>query len=186
MVNYRMNGHIHHTERSEQESEDVRLFLVLAAKGLRKALRYQGCPMNAWLIELYLFMSTSHFLCGIPAMRLTLPQFPALKVASLDRTCSQVGTGQQTDKVLCSTVANTYIYIEWLTDKMSDWCQSEAIRRKKRTVIKNIHKLGQLPSIDIAFTVCQNGQYTIYQSVDPADFPPSKEQIISKLDLRFR
>lgn len=63
--------------------------------------------------------------------------------------------------------------------------QSEAIRRKKKTVIENIHKLGQFPGIDVAFIVRQNGQYTFYQSVNLADFPPSKEQIVSKFP-RFR
>ncbi len=58
--------------------------------------------------------------------------------------------------------------------------QSEAIRRKKRTVIENIHKLGQFPGIDVAFIIRQNRQYTFYQSVDLADFPPPKEQIVSK------
>ena len=52
--------------------------------------------------------------------------------------------------------------------------------RKKRTVIKNIHKLGQFPGIDVALIIRQNGQYTTYQSVDKADFPLSKEQIVSR------
>jgi hypothetical protein len=58
--------------------------------------------------------------------------------------------------------------------------QNEAIKRKKKTVIENIHKLGKLPGIDVAFTIRQNGQYTTYQSVDRADFLPSKEQIVSR------
>jgi hypothetical protein len=58
--------------------------------------------------------------------------------------------------------------------------QNEAISKKKKTLIKNIHKLGKLPGIDVAFTICQNGQYTTYQSVDQADFPPSKKQLVSR------
>jgi hypothetical protein len=58
--------------------------------------------------------------------------------------------------------------------------QNEAIKRKKKTVIENIHKLGKLPGIDVAFTIRQNGQYTTYQSVDRADFPLLKEQIVSR------
>jgi hypothetical protein len=58
--------------------------------------------------------------------------------------------------------------------------QSEALSRKKRTVIKNIHKLGQFSGIDVALVIRQNGQYTTYQSIDKADFPPSKEQIVSR------
>ena len=58
--------------------------------------------------------------------------------------------------------------------------QNEAISRKKKTIIKNIHKLGKLPGIDLAFTICQNGQYTTYQSADRADFPPSKKQLVSR------
>jgi len=50
----------------------------------------------------------------------------------------------------------------------------------KKTVIENIHKLGKLPTIDVAFTIRQNGRYTTYQSVNRADFPPSKEQIVSR------
>ena len=53
--------------------------------------------------------------------------------------------------------------------------QNEAIKRKKKTVIKNIYKLRKLPNIDVAFTIRQNGQYTTYQSVDRADFLLSKE-----------
>jgi hypothetical protein len=40
MVDCRMIDHIRHTERSEQKSEDVWVFLVLAAKGLGKTIRY--------------------------------------------------------------------------------------------------------------------------------------------------
>jgi hypothetical protein len=58
--------------------------------------------------------------------------------------------------------------------------QSEAISRKKKTLIKNIHKLGKLPNINVAFAIRQNGQYTTYQSVDRADFPLSKKQLVSK------
>jgi hypothetical protein len=58
--------------------------------------------------------------------------------------------------------------------------QNEAISRKKKTLIKNIHKLGKLPGIDVAFTIRQNGQYTTYQSVDRADFPPLKKQLVSR------
>jgi len=56
--------------------------------------------------------------------------------------------------------------------------QNEAISRKKKTLIKNIHNFGKLPGIDVAFTIRQNGQYTTYQSV--ADFPPSKKQLVSR------
>jgi hypothetical protein len=35
--------------------------------------------------------------------------------------------------------------------------QNEAISREKKTIIKNIHKLGKLPGINLAFTICQNG-----------------------------
>jgi hypothetical protein len=35
--------------------------------------------------------------------------------------------------------------------------QNKAISRKKKTLIKNIYKLGKLPSIDIAFIIRQNG-----------------------------
>ena len=31
--------------------------------------------------------------------------------------------------------------------------QNEAIKRKKKTVIKNIYKLRKLPNIDVAFTI---------------------------------
>jgi len=55
--------------------------------------------------------------------------------------------------------------------------QGEAARKKKKTMIKNIHKLGQFPGINIAFVIRQNGQYITYQSV--VDFPPSRKQIIS-------
>jgi hypothetical protein len=58
--------------------------------------------------------------------------------------------------------------------------QNEAISRKKKTLIKNIHKLGKLPSIDVAFTIRQNGQYTTYQSVDRVDFPLLKKQLVSR------
>ena len=40
MADCRMIDHIRHTERSEQEIEDVWVFLVLAAKGLGKTVRY--------------------------------------------------------------------------------------------------------------------------------------------------
>ena len=58
--------------------------------------------------------------------------------------------------------------------------QNKAINRKKKTLIKNFHKLGKLPGIDVAFTIRQNRQYTTYQSVDRADFPPSKKQLVSR------
>jgi len=52
-------------------------------------------------------------------------------------------------------------------------------------LIKNIHKFGKLPGIDVAFTIRQNGQYSTYQSVDRADFPPSKKQLVSDLRVRW-
>ena len=58
--------------------------------------------------------------------------------------------------------------------------QNEAIKKKKKTVIQNIYKLRKLSSIDVAFTIRQNRQYTTYQSVDRADFPLSKEQLVSR------
>jgi hypothetical protein len=58
--------------------------------------------------------------------------------------------------------------------------KNEAISRKKKTLIKNIHELGKLPGIDVAFTICQNGHFTTYQSVDQVDFPPSKKQLVSR------
>jgi hypothetical protein len=62
--------------------------------------------------------------------------------------------------------------------------KSEAVRRKKKTVIKQIHKLGKYPGIDVAYTICQNGRYTTYQSVNKPGFPPSREQIVRmSLDL---
>jgi hypothetical protein len=59
--------------------------------------------------------------------------------------------------------------------------QNEAIKRKKNTMIENIHRLEKFPGIDVAFTICQNGHYTTYQSPEGADFPPSKEKIVSRL-----
>jgi len=53
--------------------------------------------------------------------------------------------------------------------------QNEAIKKKKKTVIQNIYKLRKLSSIDVAFTIRQNRQYTTYQSVDRVDFPLLKE-----------
>ena len=58
--------------------------------------------------------------------------------------------------------------------------QNKAIKRKKKTVIKNIYKLRKLLGIDVAFTIRQNKQYIIYQSVDRADFLLLKEQLISR------
>ena len=57
---------------------------------------------------------------------------------------------------------------------------SDCISRKKKTLIKTIHKLGKLPGIGVAFTIRKNGQYTTYQSVDRAGFPPSKKQLVSR------
>jgi hypothetical protein len=48
-------------------------------------------------------------------------------------------------------------------------------------VIKKIYELGKCPGIDIALTICQNEQYTTYQSIDRPGFPPSIEQLVSKL-----
>lgn len=53
MVDCRMIDHTRHTERSEQVSEDVRVFFSFGCEGSGKNCtiqRYQGCPMNAWLI----------------------------------------------------------------------------------------------------------------------------------------
>jgi hypothetical protein len=58
--------------------------------------------------------------------------------------------------------------------------QNEAIKKKKKTVFKNIYKLRKLLNIDVIFIIRQNRQYTIYQSVNRADFPLLKEQLISR------
>jgi hypothetical protein len=44
--------------------------------------------------------------------------------------------------------------------------KNEAISRKKKTLVENTQKLGKLLSIDVAFLVRRNGQYTTYQSVN--------------------
>jgi hypothetical protein len=58
--------------------------------------------------------------------------------------------------------------------------QNKAISKKKKTLIKNIYKFRKLPSIDVAFTIYQNRRVTTYQSVNRADFPPLKKQLVSK------
>ena len=40
--------------------------------------------------------------------------------------------------------------------------QNEAIKKKKKTVFKNIYKLRKLLNIDVIFIIRQNRQYTTY------------------------
>ena len=56
---------------------------------------------------------------------------------------------------------------------------SEAVRKRKETVIKKIHEIGLLPGIDVAFIFHQNGRYTTYRSIDRIGWPPSIIDIVS-------
>ena len=56
--------------------------------------------------------------------------------------------------------------------------QSEATRRKKRTVITKAHKYRKFPGIYITLLIYYNGQYTTYHS--KRNRPLSIEEIVNR------
>lgn len=79
MIDCQMIDHIRHTERSEQESEEVRVFLVLAAKALEKAVRHNDIREPNERVAHYIIsldVNLPIFFCGIPPMQLTSPINP--------------------------------------------------------------------------------------------------------------
>jgi hypothetical protein len=57
--------------------------------------------------------------------------------------------------------------------------QSEAARRKTRTVIMKVHEYGKLPGVHVALLVYHNRRYTTYRSIKKRNWPLSMEEIVS-------
>ncbi|TGO32401.1 hypothetical protein BHYA_0321g00080 [Botrytis hyacinthi] len=55
--------------------------------------------------------------------------------------------------------------------------RSEAIRKRKATLIKKAHELGRLDGIDVAVFIFHRNQYFTYKSVDTISWPPSINDI---------
>ncbi|KAH6661612.1 hypothetical protein B0J14DRAFT_690377 [Halenospora varia] len=53
----------------------------------------------------------------------------------------------------------------------------EGVSRKTKTLLNKSYKLGKLPGIDIALTICNRGQYYVYKSIDRESFPPTIAEI---------
>jgi len=61
--------------------------------------------------------------------------------------------------------------------------RSERLRRRRNTVFLKAHELGKLCGVDVAVIVFQHGRYVMYKSIEQEDWPPSIEEIVSKLSL---
>lgn len=55
----------------------------------------------------------------------------------------------------------------------------ESVSRKMKTMLKNVHKLGKLLSIDITLIICNRGQYFAYKSIERESFLPIMAEIVS-------
>jgi hypothetical protein len=59
----------------------------------------------------------------------------------------------------------------------------EQLRRGKRTLVKQAHKLATVHNVDIAIIMHKNGQYFTYRSVDRESWPPTMKQIVRRNPL---
>jgi hypothetical protein len=57
--------------------------------------------------------------------------------------------------------------------------KNEGINRRKDTLVKKAHELGQLDSVNVALIICKHSRYTTYRSRDHASWPPSMAEIVS-------
>jgi len=57
--------------------------------------------------------------------------------------------------------------------------RSKNLSRRRKTVFKKVHELGQHDGVDVALIVRQNGQYFTYRSIDLEYWPPSMKEIVS-------
>ena len=58
--------------------------------------------------------------------------------------------------------------------------KSEQLRRGKKTLVRQAHKLATVHNIDIAIIMHKNGQYCTYRSLDHESWPPTMKQIVSR------
>ena len=63
--------------------------------------------------------------------------------------------------------------------------KNESINRRKETLIKKVHELGEFDGVDVALIICKHGRYTTYRSRDHTSFPPSMAEIVSSARLIF-
>ena len=61
--------------------------------------------------------------------------------------------------------------------------RSERLRRRKNTVFQKAHELGKLCGVDVAVIVFQHGRCFMYKSIEQEAWPPSIEEIVSKVDV---
>ena len=70
-----------------------------------------------------------------------------------------------------------------MSAKVANRRRSERLRRRKETFFLKAMELGEFPGIDIAVIIFQNGRYSTFSSVEDESWPPSMENIVSKLDI---
>jgi hypothetical protein len=64
--------------------------------------------------------------------------------------------------------------------------EREGVSRKTKTLLNNAYKLGKLPGIDIALTICNRGRYLAYKSIDRESFPPTMAEIVSEARISLK
>jgi hypothetical protein len=61
--------------------------------------------------------------------------------------------------------------------------RSENLGRRKKTVLKKVHELGEYDGIDVALVIRQNGRFFTYRSINHESWPPSMKEIVSLCHL---
>jgi SRF-type transcription factor (DNA-binding and dimerisation domain) len=63
----------------------------------------------------------------------------------------------------------------------------ESLGRRKKTLFKKVHELGEYDGIDVALIIRQNGRFFTYRSINREFWPPSMKEIVRlyHLDLHI-
>jgi hypothetical protein len=63
--------------------------------------------------------------------------------------------------------------------------KNEGINRRKDTLAKKAHELGEFDGVDVALIICKHGRYTTYRSRDHKTWPPSMAEIVSARSIEY-
>jgi len=63
--------------------------------------------------------------------------------------------------------------------------KNEGINRRKDTLVKKAHELGEFDGVDVALIIRKHGRYTTYRSRDHKTWPLSMAEIVSARSIEY-
>ncbi len=62
----------------------------------------------------------------------------------------------------------------------------EKARKRTKSLFKKANELAQIADANIYIVVDRSGKYQIYRSTDQAGWPPSEQEMVSRLNAKVR